>query len=187
MSLIYGKNTVANALAHNDGVQRVWIGTSFKDDRIFRLLKEKKIPFQAVSSEELGRMAHRAVHQGIVAEVKEYAYLSLNEIIEKNKDDDRALLVLLDGIEDPHNLGAIVRTSTLSAETASSSARTVRSKLRRRWRKSAPGRSNTSMSVRQSIFIRRCFASKRRDIGSFPATEKRNAITATSITGRKSC
>lgn len=110
MSLIYGKNTVANALAHNDGVQRVWIGTSFKDERIFRLLKEKKIPFQAVSSEELGRMAHRAVHQGIVAEVKEYAYLSLNEIIEKNKDDDRALLVLLDGIEDPHNLGAIVRS-----------------------------------------------------------------------------
>lgn len=188
MSLIYGKNTVANALAHNDGVQRVWIGTSFKDDRIFRLLKEKKIPFQAVSSEELGRMAHRAVHQGIVAEVKEYAYLSLNEIIEKNKDDDRALLVLLDGIEDPHNLGAIVRSVDafggngiiIGANRQVEITPTVA-------KVSTGGRSNTSMSVDGQSSSRRCFASKRRDIGSFPATEKRNAITVTSITGRKSC
>lgn len=110
MNLIYGKNTVANALAHNDGIRRIWIGSTFKDDRIFRLLKEKNISFQKVSSEELYKMVGRAVHQGIVAEIGEYAYLSFNEIIEKNKDNDRALLVLLDGIEDPHNLGAILRS-----------------------------------------------------------------------------
>ena len=110
MNLIYGKNTVANALAHNDGVKRIWMGSSFKDDRIFRLLKEKQIPSRTISSEELYRLVGRVVHQGIVAEIKEYAYLSLDEIIEKNKDDESALLVLLDGIEDPHNLGAILRS-----------------------------------------------------------------------------
>ena len=110
MNLIYGKNTVATALAHTAGNRRIWIGSTFKDDRIFRLLKEKNISFQKVSSEELYKMVGRAVHQGIVAEIGEYAYLSFNEIIEKNKDNDRALLVLLDGIEDPHNLGAILRS-----------------------------------------------------------------------------
>ena len=53
-------------------------------------------------------------HQGIVAEVEEYGYVSLEEVIKKHKDDKNVSLAILDGLEDPHNLGAILRSADAS-------------------------------------------------------------------------
>lgn len=55
-------------------------------------------------------MVNHGVHQGVVAEVEGYDYYSLEDIIATIPSDKQPLLVMLDGLEDPHNLGAILRT-----------------------------------------------------------------------------
>lgn len=107
---IYGKNMLANALSHNDSIKHLVMTSSFHDDRISKLIKERNIRYRIVSQAEITRLVGNVNHQGIVAEVEEYEYKTLDEIIEKNKDNENALIVLLDGIEDPHNVGAILRS-----------------------------------------------------------------------------
>ncbi|MDD7736269.1 MAG: 23S rRNA (guanosine(2251)-2'-O)-methyltransferase RlmB [Bacilli bacterium] len=107
---IFGKNTLANALEHNSSLKNVYVTSSFKDERIFSLLKKKNIPFKIVSNKEISSFVGNVNHQGIVGEVEDYKYLSLEELIKKNENNPNALLVVLDGIEDPHNFGAILRS-----------------------------------------------------------------------------
>ena len=107
---IFGKNTICNALDHNDSLKRVLLTSTFKDARVSKLLKEKRVNYRIVSQSEITRLVGNVNHQGIIAEVEEYEYVSLEELIKKNEDNPNSLLVLLDGIEDPHNLGAILRS-----------------------------------------------------------------------------
>ena len=107
---IFGKNTLANALEHNSSLKYVFATSSFKDERIFSLLKKKKIPFKIVSNKEISSLVGDVNHQGIVGEVEDYKYISLEELIKKNEDNPNSLFVILDGIEDPHNFGAILRS-----------------------------------------------------------------------------
>lgn len=109
-NFIFGKNTIANALEHNDSLKRILVSSSFRDERISRLLKSKKINVKVVSNNEIHSLVGNVNHQGIIAEIEEYKYISLDELIKKNEDNPNALIVLLDGIEDPHNLGAILRS-----------------------------------------------------------------------------
>ena len=109
-NFIFGKNTIANALEHNDSLKRILVSSSFKDERIFKLLKTKKVQYRIVSPSEISRLVGNVNHQGVIAEIEEYKYIPLEELIRKNKDNPNSLLVLLDGIEDPHNLGAILRS-----------------------------------------------------------------------------
>ena len=107
---IFGKNTLANALEHNSSLKYVFATSSFKDERIFSLLKKKSIPFKVVSNKEISSLVGNVNHQGIVGEVEDYKYISLEELIKKNEDNPNSLFVILDGIEDPHNFGAILRS-----------------------------------------------------------------------------
>ena len=107
---IFGKNTLANALEHNSSLKYVFATSSFKDERIFSLLKKKRIPFKIVSNKEISSLVGNVNHQGIVGEVEDYKYISLEELIKKNEDNPNSLFVILDGIEDPHNFGAILRS-----------------------------------------------------------------------------
>lgn len=50
-------------------------------------------------------------HQGIVATVNDYQYVQLEKLIEKNQNKQHVAFVILDGLEDPHNLGAVLRTA----------------------------------------------------------------------------
>ena len=109
-NFIFGKNTIANALEHNDSLKRILVSSSFKDDRIFKFLKSKKVQYRVVSPSEISRLVGNVNHQGVIAEIEEYKYISLEELIKKNQNNPNSLLVLLDGIEDPHNLGAILRS-----------------------------------------------------------------------------
>lgn len=109
-NFIFGKNTIANALEHNDSLKRVLVSSSFKDNRIFKLLKNKKVSYRIVSQNEINSLVGNVNHQGVIAEIEEYKYISLEELIRKNQNNSNSLLVLLDGIEDPHNLGAILRS-----------------------------------------------------------------------------
>ena len=107
---IFGKNTLANALEHNSSLKYVFATSSFKDERIFSLLKKKRIPFKIVSNKAISSLVGTVHHQGTVGEVEDYKYISLEELIKKNEDNPNSLLVILDGIEDSHNFGAILRS-----------------------------------------------------------------------------
>ena len=73
---------------------------------IIELCREKKVPVRFEAREALDRMSRAAVHQGVVAMVAAGAYQSMDDVAAGAK-----MLVVLDGVEDPHNLGAIVRTA----------------------------------------------------------------------------
>ena len=107
---IFGKNTIANALEHNDSISEIYIAPNFHDDRIHNLLRKNKVKVITKSMQELDAMLGKVTHQGIAASIEEYKYTPIEKMIEKVKNKKDALFVMLDGIEDPHNLGAILRS-----------------------------------------------------------------------------
>ena len=75
---------------------------------IIRLAKEKGIPVKVVTESKLSQLTGGAVHQGVAAEGACGTYVSLEELLERAAEKgEPPLLVLCDGIQDPHNLGAI--------------------------------------------------------------------------------
>ena len=106
-NLIFGRNPVKEALRANR-VSRVYISNSFSDKEINLLLREKKPYIKVISNGELDSKVN-GIHQGIVAEIKPYEYLDLQEIIRRSRNVEVPIIVLLDGINDTHNLGAILR------------------------------------------------------------------------------
>ena len=75
-----------------------------------KYISNKKIEIIVMQSKDMNKMFD-GNHQGIACEIMEYGYVSLEEIIRKNQDKENVALVILDGLEDPHNLGAILRTA----------------------------------------------------------------------------
>ena len=107
-NLIFGRNPVKEALRANR-VTRIYIANGFSDKEINLLLQEKKPYIKVVSSGELDNKCN-GVHQGIMAEIKPYEYIDLEEILRRSKKEEVPVIVLLDGINDTHNLGAILRS-----------------------------------------------------------------------------
>lgn len=106
-NLIYGRNPVKEALKFGNVVSIV-ISTSFHEGDVLKLVSESSLPVRKVTNNELDSLC-KGVHQGIAAYVKSYGYHSLEEIIAKSKKVDHPIIVMLDGINDPHNFGAILR------------------------------------------------------------------------------
>ena len=108
--LIYGLNPVAEALRAGR-VRRVRIGprTDRRIDDVIALAKRAGVAIERVDAPALERLAGGAVHQGVVAELGPMHDYSVQELIERAAPA-APLLVVLDGVEDPHNLGAITRT-----------------------------------------------------------------------------
>lgn len=107
-NLIFGRNPVKEALRANR-VTKVFITNNFSDKEINLLLQEKKPYIKVVSNSELDYSC-QGVHQGIMAEIKPYEYLDLDEIIRRSRKVEVPIIVILDGINDTHNLGAILRS-----------------------------------------------------------------------------
>lgn len=107
-NLIFGRNPVKEALRANR-VLKVFIVNNFNDKEINLLLQEKKPYIKVVSNAELDSKTN-GVHQGIMAEIKPYEYLDLDEIIRRSRKVEVPIVVILDGINDTHNLGAILRS-----------------------------------------------------------------------------
>ena len=109
INLIYGKNPVIEAIRAKK-VLKVFVVNNFNDQKIFNLIKENHLPFVSVASIEMEKMCD-GVHQGVAAELKPYQTVSLEEIIAKAKKKEKKIIVMLDNISDPHNLGAILRSA----------------------------------------------------------------------------
>lgn len=113
-SIIIGRNPVLEALKSGRDIEKLIIGKGTEGSirKIIGIAKEKGIPWQYADKAALDRISEGKVHQGVIAYVSEYAYCYPEDILEKaqaRKEDP--FIIILDGIEDPHNLGAILRTA----------------------------------------------------------------------------
>lgn len=111
--VIYGKNSVMEALiAGNREINKILISKNIHSDvkinKIKELAQEKGIVFQFVAREKFQPYAEFN-HQGIIAQISPIKYMDLDDFIEAKKDN-LSSVVILDGVEDSHNLGAIIRT-----------------------------------------------------------------------------
>ena len=106
-NLIYGRNPIKEALRSNR-VKSIYLATGFTNNEILSMIDEAGVRVNYISNKELDNMCD-GVHQGVAAIVKDYEYYSLEAILAKAKKQERSLIVILDGINDPHNLGAILR------------------------------------------------------------------------------
>jgi 23S rRNA (guanosine2251-2'-O)-methyltransferase len=114
MNYIYGINSVAEALKAR-GRAFAWVGVAKErhDLRLQRLVEECRrqgVAVRFVGRAELDRMAGNNAHQGVVAVTSAKQYTDLDDVVAA-KRGQYSLIVVLDGIEDPHNLGAILRTA----------------------------------------------------------------------------
>lgn len=103
---IYGKNAVKEAINAKRNIEMLFVQTNHQD--IITLAQRHHITYKIVSAKQLDDIVN-GLHQGVVAEVPTYHYFSIEEMI-ANPLGAYPLIVMLDGIEDPHNLGAILRT-----------------------------------------------------------------------------
>lgn len=107
--LIYGINTVLEALrARRVTAIRVSPRADGRVTAIVRLAEEQDVAVRRVAAAQLDRAARGGAHQGIVADVRDATAVSVEELVAQARA--APLIVVLDGIEDPHNLGAILRT-----------------------------------------------------------------------------
>lgn len=102
--LIYGRNVAYEALTKKQKIKKAYIAEGFSERDIMFGITSNHIPYKVLERRRMDKMVD-GVHQGIIFEVEDYKYATLDDII---KED--ALIVILDHIEDPHNFGAIIRT-----------------------------------------------------------------------------
>ena len=113
-SLIWGKRTVMEFLRKEAPLQRIYVvadGAGLNRE-FFELAKERSIPVVRSQRERLDSMTGRANHQGVVASLGERAFADWQEVLEAVAISGRKMLVLaLDGVQDPGNFGALLRTA----------------------------------------------------------------------------
>mgnify|MGYP005786075485 CR=1 FL=1 len=115
---IEGRNAVLEAFRSGRPIDRVFILDGCKDGPIQTILKEarkREVLINFVKKERLDQLSETGKHQGVVAQAAAYEYAQVEDMLEaaRAKGED-PFLFLLDGIEDPHNLGAIIRTANLA-------------------------------------------------------------------------
>ncbi len=114
---IEGRNPVLEALRAGKTIDKLFIQDGCQDGPIRSILREAKrtdciISF--VSKDRLDRMSENGKHQGVIAYAAAYDYAEVSDILKlaKTRNED-PFIIILDGIEDPHNLGAMIRTANL--------------------------------------------------------------------------
>lgn len=106
---VFGKNVAREILNSNKRVNKIYLSNRFNDKDILDLIDKKRINTKVLELRDLDKMCN-GLHQGIILEVDDIKTYTFDEVI-PNIDKEYPLVVILDHIEDPHNFGAIVRTS----------------------------------------------------------------------------
>jgi 23S rRNA (guanosine2251-2'-O)-methyltransferase len=112
---IVGRNPVLEVLKAEKEIDKIYVSKgelkgSIK--KIISIAKDKNIVIQYVDKKKLDQIAPGVNHQGVAALVTPYDYYSIDDILNKAKESkEPPFIIILDGIEDPHNLGAIIRTA----------------------------------------------------------------------------
>lgn len=113
-----GRNAVLEAFRSGRSVDKLYLQADLKEGMIQTIAREARkagTVINYVPKERLNQMSETGSHQGVIAVVASFDYAEVEDILQKAKDKGEApFLFLLDGIEDPHNLGAIIRTANLA-------------------------------------------------------------------------
>ena len=104
--LVYGRNVARDLLEKNKKIRKIIIQENFEDKELISLIEKSKIVAETRPKKEMDYLSS-GVHQGIILDIPDYQYAELREVLE---DEEDSFIVLLDHLEDPHNLGAIIRT-----------------------------------------------------------------------------
>jgi len=110
---VYGVHAVTDSLMENLG-NKLYIQDDIRGknvDKLKELASEKKVGISFVSKDKLKEMSDGGVHQGIVLKTSAYAYKELSDLLAITQELDNPLLIIIDGLTDPHNLGSILRTA----------------------------------------------------------------------------
>ncbi|WP_312814573.1 23S rRNA (guanosine(2251)-2'-O)-methyltransferase RlmB [Sedimentibacter sp.] len=115
MRIIEGKNPVIEALRSEAEIDTILVSRDAADGslkRIIELAKQKNILVKNVDRATLDRLSENKRHQGVIAEVMEYEYKEIDDILNRAKEKgEKPFVIILDEITDVHNLGAIIRTA----------------------------------------------------------------------------
>lgn len=107
--IIYGKNSVIEALKSNKKIEQLYLKEKFNiNEEINEIIKKNKIKIKYVDQKFLEKYTQSQKHQGIACSIEDFKYSSVEEII-LSKKNKPLLIFILDSIEDPHNLGSIIR------------------------------------------------------------------------------
>ena len=116
-NLIEGRNAIIEAFRSDKTIDKLYIQDGLKDGSIQTILREAKkrnLFINFVSKDILDKMSPTSKHQGAIANLASYEYYCIDDILAVAKENEEdPFIFILDGIEDPHNLGAIIRTANL--------------------------------------------------------------------------
>ncbi len=114
---IEGRNPVLEAFRSGKTIDRLFVLDGCKDGPVQTIIREAgkcDTILDFVSKERLDQLSETKKHQGVIAVAAAYAYASVEDILRKAKEKgEPPFLILLDNVEDPHNLGAVIRTANL--------------------------------------------------------------------------
>lgn len=115
---IEGRNAVLEAFRSGKTIDKLFVLDGCKDGPVQTILREAKkhdTIVNFVAKERLDQLSETKKHQGVIAMAAAYEYATVDDILQNAKDKGEApFIILLDNIEDPHNLGAIIRTANLA-------------------------------------------------------------------------
>ena len=115
---IEGRNAVLEAFRAGKTIDKLFVLDGCKDGPIQTILREAKkydTIVNFVTKERLDQLSETKKHQGVIAMAAAYTYVEVDDILKRAEEKGEApFLILLDNIEDPHNLGAIIRTANLA-------------------------------------------------------------------------
>ena len=111
---VEGRNSVLELLDSDRDINKIFIERGEKHGSINKIIvkaREKKVVIVEVDRQKLNKMAQTENHQGVIAIVPPFNYCEVKDILdEAYRKNEKPFIIILDGIEDPHNLGAIIRT-----------------------------------------------------------------------------
>ena len=115
---VEGRNSVLELLTSGRDINKIFVSEGEKHgsiNKIIAMAKDRKIIINEISKSKLNQMAQTENNQGVIAIVPPFDYCEVEDILEEARNkNEQPFIIILDGIEDPHNLGSIIRT----AETA---------------------------------------------------------------------
>ena len=112
-NIIVGRNPVIELLKSEKSIEKLYIQRGAREGsitKIFSMAKERSVTIVEVDKSKLDEMACGNAHQGVAAVASAVEYVTLEQIVEFAREkNEKPLIIVLDGVEDPHNIGAIIR------------------------------------------------------------------------------